>query len=41
VAKLKGQAVATQTARYMEYDKWKPEEGLIVKPTGKVAAENK
>jgi len=31
VAKLKGQAIATQTARYMEYDKWKPDEGLIVK----------
>ncbi|GAB4032859.1 DJ-1/PfpI family protein [Spirosoma gilvum] len=41
VAKLKGQAIANQTARYMEYDKWKPEEGLIVKPSGKVAAENK
>ncbi|MGA0558834.1 DJ-1/PfpI family protein [Larkinella sp. VNQ87] len=39
VSKLMGQAVATQTARYMEYDKWKPGEGLIVKP--KVAAENK
>lgn len=25
VEKLKGKAVATQTARYMEYDKWKPE----------------
>ncbi|MBE9463864.1 DJ-1/PfpI family protein [Dyadobacter sp. UP-52] len=31
VAKLKGNVIATQTARYMEYDKWKPEEGLIVK----------
>jgi transcriptional regulator GlxA family with amidase domain len=41
VAKLKGQATAIQTARYMEYDKWKPEEGLIVKQAGKVAAENK
>ncbi len=41
VAKLKGQAVATQTARYMEYDKWKPEEGLITKQAGKVAAEHK
>ncbi|QHW01339.1 DJ-1/PfpI family protein [Spirosoma endbachense] len=41
VAKLKGQAVAIQTARYMEYDKWKPEEGLIVKQAGKVATENK
>jgi len=41
VAKLKGQAIATQTARYMEYDKWKPEEGLTVKQSGKVAAANK
>ena len=41
VAKLKGQAIATQTARYMEYDKWKPEEGLIVKQTDKGAVENK
>ncbi len=40
VAKLKGQAIANQTARYMKYDKWKPEEGLIVKPSGKVVAEN-
>ncbi|MFD2570532.1 DJ-1/PfpI family protein [Spirosoma soli] len=30
VAKLKGLDVATQTARYMEYDKWKPNEGLVV-----------
>lgn len=41
VAKLKGLAVATQTARYMEYDKWKPEEGLVVKQSGKVAADAK
>ncbi|WAC13396.1 DJ-1/PfpI family protein [Dyadobacter pollutisoli] len=41
VARLKGQAMATQTARYMEYDKWKPDEGLIVKPSEKGAAENK
>lgn len=41
VAKLKGAAVATRTARYMEYDKWKPEEGLIVKPSGEVAAEKR
>ena len=41
VAKLKGQAIATQTARYMEYDKWKPEEGLIVKQSNKGAVENK
>lgn len=30
VSKLKGLAIAQQTARYMEYDKWKPEEGLVV-----------
>ncbi len=41
VAKLKGLTVATQTARYMEYDKWKPNEGLVVKQSGKLAAENK
>ncbi|QMW06961.1 DJ-1/PfpI family protein [Spirosoma foliorum] len=41
VAKLKGLAVATQTARYMEYDKWKPNEGLVVEQSGKAAAERK
>jgi transcriptional regulator GlxA family with amidase domain len=41
VAKLKGLAVATQTARYMEYDKWRPNEGLVVEQTVKVAAERK
>ncbi|WP_229367881.1 DJ-1/PfpI family protein [Fibrisoma limi] len=41
VAKLKGLAVATQTARYMEYDKWKPDEGLVVQQAGKVAADTK
>ena len=41
VAKLKGQAIATQTARYMEYDKWKPQDGLIVEQSGKGAIENK
>ncbi len=41
VAKLKGLSVATKTARYMEYDKWKPNEGLVVKQSGKLAAENK
>ncbi len=30
VAKLKGQKAAEETAYYMEYDKWKPGEGLIV-----------
>ncbi|SFE72093.1 DJ-1/PfpI family protein [Spirosoma endophyticum] len=38
VAKLKGIDVATQTARYMEYDKWKPNEGLVVEPAGKSSA---
>ncbi|MVM30247.1 DJ-1/PfpI family protein [Spirosoma sp. HMF4905] len=41
VAKLKGLAVATQTARYMEYDKWKPNEGLVVEQPTKVAAARK
>lgn len=41
VAKLKGVAVATQTARYMEYDKWKPNEGLVVEQQAKVEAERK
>ncbi|MVM37801.1 DJ-1/PfpI family protein [Spirosoma sp. HMF3257] len=41
VAKLKGLAVATQTARYMEYDKWKPNEGLVVEQPVKMAAERK
>ncbi len=31
VAKLRGDEAARRTAEYMEYDKWKPEEGLIVK----------
>jgi putative intracellular protease/amidase len=35
VAKLKGLEVARQTAQYMEYDKWKPSEGLIVEQLGK------
>ena len=30
VYKLKGKSAAEQTAAYMEYDKWKPEEGMIV-----------
>jgi transcriptional regulator GlxA family with amidase domain len=30
VSKLKGKEAARKTAEYMEYDKWKPEEGLIV-----------
>jgi transcriptional regulator GlxA family with amidase domain len=31
VARLKGTEAAKATAIYMEYDKWRPEEGLIVK----------
>jgi transcriptional regulator GlxA family with amidase domain len=31
VSKLKGEEVAKNTAYYMEYDKWIPNEGLIVK----------
>ena len=31
VAKLKGKEVARRTVEYMEYDKWKEDEGLIVK----------
>jgi transcriptional regulator GlxA family with amidase domain len=38
VAKLKGLATATQTAAYMEYDKWKPNEGLVVEPVGKASS---
>lgn len=30
VARLYGKDVAAGTAKYMEYDKWKPEEGLIL-----------
>ena len=30
VSKLKGEDVAKSTAYYMEYDKWVPQEGLIV-----------
>lgn len=30
VAKLKGDKVAKQVAAYMEYDKWVPEQGLIL-----------
>ncbi|MCF0055256.1 DJ-1/PfpI family protein [Dyadobacter sp. CY356] len=41
IAKLKGQGAAAKTARYMEYDKWKPEEGLIVKQLDKDSAEIK
>jgi transcriptional regulator GlxA family with amidase domain len=31
VSKLKGEEVARNTAYYMEYDKWVPNEGLVVK----------
>ncbi len=30
VARLKGEEVAARTARYMEYDKWVPEQGTVV-----------
>ena len=30
VARLKGEQVAARTARYMEYDKWVPEQGTVV-----------
>jgi transcriptional regulator GlxA family with amidase domain len=30
VSKLRGETIAKETAEYMEYDKWKPGEGLIV-----------
>ncbi|HCM77389.1 MAG TPA: hypothetical protein DIS90_13470 [Cytophagales bacterium] len=30
VAKLKGEAAARQAAEYMEYDKWAPDDGLIL-----------
>ncbi|CAN5311391.1 hypothetical protein BH10BAC4_BH10BAC4_12860 [soil metagenome] len=30
VAKLRGEKVAIETARYMEYDKWIPKEGLVL-----------
>ncbi len=31
VEKLRGERVALETAKYMEYDKWVPKEGLIIK----------
>jgi transcriptional regulator GlxA family with amidase domain len=31
IEKLRGREAAQTTATYMEYDKWKPEEGLVVK----------
>ena len=30
IAKLKGEQAAKDTAHYMEYDKWKPNEGLVI-----------
>lgn len=30
VAKLKGQAAAVEVAKYMEYDNWVPEKGLVI-----------
>jgi transcriptional regulator GlxA family with amidase domain len=31
VAKIRGQEAARNVATYMEYDKWVPEQGLIIK----------
>jgi transcriptional regulator GlxA family with amidase domain len=33
VSRLKGKEAAVSTTEYMEYDKWKPEEGLIISAT--------
>jgi len=30
VEKIRGKEVATQTAKYMEYDKWVPNQGLVI-----------
>lgn len=38
VAKLQGEAAAQQTALTMEYDKWQPNQGLVVKATPRNAA---
>lgn len=38
VARLKGLEVARQTAFYMEYDKWKPSEGLVVGQKNKLTS---
>ena len=35
VAKIRGEEIAAQTAVYMEYDKWVPSQGLVVKPAAK------
>jgi transcriptional regulator GlxA family with amidase domain len=35
VAKLRGEQVAIETARYMEYDKWVPKEGLVLSEKAK------
>ena len=35
VSRLLGQETARATARYMEYDKWQPGEGLDVTADGK------
>lgn len=40
VAKLKGLAVAMQTARDIEYDKWKPNEGLVTEQSSNVVAKS-
>ena len=31
VSRMLGEETARKTAQYMEYDKWRPNEGLIVK----------
>ena len=30
VAKLRGQAAAEEVVRYMEYDNWQPNQGLVI-----------
>jgi transcriptional regulator GlxA family with amidase domain len=35
VAKLRGEQAAIDAARYMEYDKWVPKEGLVLSEKGK------
>jgi transcriptional regulator GlxA family with amidase domain len=32
VEKVRGRDVAEQIAKYMEYDKWVPAQGLVMKP---------
>jgi transcriptional regulator GlxA family with amidase domain len=35
VEKIRGKEIAVQTARYMEYDKWVPEQGLVIASNSK------